>query len=927
MVWRGHVHSIIILLIILTVSTIPRIALSDRVVPSQKSGPAGTGGLGSGVPISSQVPDYWPTAGWRESSPEMQGMSSAKLNEMMQYVRQQTIGIDSVVVVRNGYVVMEEYPRPLLYGPQNPHPLYSVTKSFSSALIGIAVKEGFIDGVQHKVLDFFPNRTFANMDSLKEAITLEHLLTMTSGLPWDEWTYPYGDPRNDATAMMLSSDPVQFVLDRPMVRIPGTTWVYNGGGSHLLSAIVNETTGSDTETFAREHLFNPLGISNLFWGRDPFQHVPWGFMGMSLTPLDMAKFGYLYLNNGTWEGRQIIQTDWVTESIRPHYSAWPGWRYGYQWWISSASNVFVARGYMGQNIIVAPEYNMVVVFTGNYLYGPEGVQLFYNYILPAVGSTVPGDYSTIQEAINQAAVGGVILVRPGTYYEHVAVNKTVSLVGEDASTTIIDGNGTGCVVSIVCDNVTLTGFTVQRGGGIMFPDYDAGISLKNVRGCKISDNNVVDNGCFGIHLLESNQNTVMRNNFTRNAWYAIDLATSSNNTVSSNIAIFNGNIGVGMHCSSQSNIVLANTILNNAYGIDAARSSSNTILGNYLANNSETGIWIQDFAINNTILGNNVTGSRYCVKIEGQGNNNTVSGNLLAGGQSGIQVLNAEYTDICNNTITHNYGSEWDAGIRLDSAGFSRIHSNLILDNWRGILLYSSSPNVSICNNSISGNEYGVRVASGGSNNLNMTGNFVADNNGYGVGLTGFGSSSSYATISQNTITNNSDGIALGQYSDYNTILQNNISGNKCGLYIELSTQNKIYSNNIVDNNLEVNITSASANAWDNGCEGNYWSSYDGTDMDNDGVGDTYLPWEGVDNYPLMNVYWNPCDINHDLEVNRTDIDISANAFSTRLGDTLWNPHADITGPEQLVSDGRVDMHDISLVARHFGEHYNARYV
>ena len=116
-------------------------------------------------------------------------------------------------------------------------------------------------------------------------------------------------------------------------------------------------------------------------------------------------------------------------------------------------------------------------------------------------------------------------------------------------------------------------------------------------------------------------------------------------------------------------------------------------------------------------------------------------------------------------------------------------------------------------------------------------------------------------------------------------------------------------------------------NIWDNGCEGNYWSAYNGTDLDNDGVGDTGLPWEGVDNYPLMNVYWNPCDISHDLEVNRTDIDSSANAFSTRAGDNLWNPHADITGQnirsEPLVLDGRVNMRDMSLIAKNFGEHHS----
>jgi len=114
-----------------------------------------------------------------------------------------------------------------------------------------------------------------------------------------------------------------------------------------------------------------------------------------------------------------------------------------------------------------------------------------------------------------------------------------------------------------------------------------------------------------------------------------------------------------------------------------------------------------------------------------------------------------------------------------------------------------------------------------------------------------------------------------------------------------------------------------SNNTWNNGCEGNYWSNYNGSDLDNDGVGDTDLPWEGVDNYPLMNLYWNPCDINHDLTIDMKDISASARAFDTVPEDPLWNPHADITGPEHLVPDSKVDMRDIGLIARDFGEIYS----
>lgn len=174
-------------------------------------------------------------------------------------------------------------------------------------------------------------------------------------------------------------------------------------------------------------------------------------------------------------------------------------------------------------------------------------------------------------------------------------------------------------------------------------------------------------------------------------------------------------------------------------------------------------------------------------------------------------------------------------------------------------------------------------------------------------GLMMFGSTNN--AIINSKIGNNSYGACL-YHSDANMLCHNCFVGNDVSVVPDFSSPFDNKSSGYVSQNI-----------WDNGLEGNFWSNYNGTDLDNDGVGDTHLPWEGVDNFPLMNVYWNPYDINHDLEVNRTDISISADAFGTRSGDSLWNPHADISGPEQLVSDGKVDMRDISLIARHFGEY------
>jgi parallel beta-helix repeat protein len=574
---------------------------------------------------------------------------------------------------------------------------------------------------------------------------------------------------------------------------------------------------------------------------------------------------------------------------------------------------------------------------------------------------VPDEYSTIQEAVNHAFDGDTVYVKTGTYYEHVVVNKTVSLVGENRDTTIIDGNRTGCVLDIVSDSVNVTSFTVQRSGNTMFPDFDAGISLNNAKSCIISNNNITDNGCFGIHLLNSNQNTISENDLTRNAMYAIDLTTSHNNTVSSNAAIFNTNIAIGMHIASENNNIIGNRVISNPCGIDAANVSNNTISHNYLTDNSEIGIWVQDNSINNGIYGNNVTGSRYCIKIEEQADSNTVSGNILTGGQFGIYILNARYTEIYNNTVAHCYGSDWDAAVRLESAGYTVIHNNEIFDNWRGILLYASSPYVSVYGNNVTSNEYGIRVAMGGSNYVNVSGNYVANNRGYGIDVTGFGGGgeSNYATIARNLIVNNTfeavglgigsnyntivqndmignghAGVTLERYSNYNTIVQNNIIENAYGicfdLYIVNSTQNVILNNNIINNTQQVRIASGSVNNWDGGypAGGNYWSDCSGTDLfcgvyqnrsGSDGIADEpyIIDAENKDRYPLMNP-WTPqaliTDINDDGKVNILDVTIVAKAFGTKQGDLMWNEAAD------LDKNGQINIIDITIVAKDYGK-------
>jgi CubicO group peptidase (beta-lactamase class C family) len=308
-------------------------------------------------------------------------MNSMFFRQMEQYLDSQlwSFTLRSILIVRHGYLVYENYmglPDRVNISSN----VYSCTKSISSALIGIAIDQSYLS-LDDRLVDIFSHLTIQNLDSRKEAITVEHLLTMTSGLPWDEWTYPYGNPNNDWNRMTTSPNWVEFVINRPMTNTPGTRWVYNTGGSHLLSAIVHQTTGRSTLDFADEHLFGPLGITEYYWSQDPQGNVNGG-SSLQLRARDMAKFGFLYLHNGTWDNQQIISSSWVAASSIGHATVSSSTEYGYQWWIHPNVGAFAAHGYMNQHIYVIPDQDMVVVFTARSSeFNP--MRLIEDYILPA----------------------------------------------------------------------------------------------------------------------------------------------------------------------------------------------------------------------------------------------------------------------------------------------------------------------------------------------------------------------------------------------------------------------------------------------------------------------------------------------------------------------------------------------------------------
>ncbi len=334
------------------------------------------------TPTAPAAPDaYWPYQEWRTSTPEEQGIDSARLVQMFDYVQAHHYDLHSLLIVRHGYLVTEAYYPP--FQADTFHDIQSGAKSVISALVGIALDQGYLEGVNQPMLGFFPDRVIAP-DVWKQDVTLEDLLTMTAGLDWDEWRPT--DPQSTLYQLSASPDKIQFVLDRRMSDAPGARWNYNSGLPLLLGSIIQQVSGTGLRNFAQNALFSPLGIHALIQ-----TDAPSAAMNVALTPQDMAKFGYLYLRHGQWAGQSVISPVWVQASTSVHTTTPYGANYGYFWWLPPYGG-YEAEGDGGQRIIVLPDQDMVVVITGGLTYPDMQTvpdQLVQNYILPAAKSAEP----------------------------------------------------------------------------------------------------------------------------------------------------------------------------------------------------------------------------------------------------------------------------------------------------------------------------------------------------------------------------------------------------------------------------------------------------------------------------------------------------------------------------------------------------------
>ncbi len=324
---------------------------------------------------------YFPTEEWKTAQPSSVGMDEKKFLDMEPIIQSQYKNINGFIIVRKGYIAFEKYYNG--YGHLDTHNVASVTKSFISALIGIAIDKGYIDSVDRTVLSFFPEYTLGADDILKRTITIKGLLTMTAPFAWKT-----GDKRRfePLDRLRRQRDWVTYILNLMGKGGLRGRFQYCTAGAHLLSAVITRATGMSAREFANKHLFKPIGIKEIpdhemksftlddvfgknvtGWIKDPQGNTTGGW-GLNISPRDMARFGLLYLNGGIWDDKQIISKEWIDESTAMNAN-----KYGYLWWLIEEENIsgYTAAGSGGNHIFCMPQKDLVVVIASKIIPKPQ----------------------------------------------------------------------------------------------------------------------------------------------------------------------------------------------------------------------------------------------------------------------------------------------------------------------------------------------------------------------------------------------------------------------------------------------------------------------------------------------------------------------------------------------------------------------------
>lgn len=348
--------------------------------------------------------------GWEIGSLENNGIDVKLLSNLVQQIKKEKIqNIHSILIIQDGELVFEEYfsgydfdyfgeqfrGEKIDFGIYDTHDLASVTKIIASTLVGVAIDNGFIDSVNEKISKFFPEYS-GLFEEEKEKITIEHLLSMTSGLKWDdESSIVDTSRRNDLVELFYVEDPIEYILSKPVIFEPGSRFHYSGGDVNLLGEVIYKATGQKIDEFSYEYLFNPLGITDYKWDYIN-SDIVYTSGGSKMRPRDLAKIGYLHLNEGLWQDKQMISEEWIEASIKEYIELPTSWsnhgdRYGYQWFLRSdfvndkEVNSYLRTGWGGQRLSVYPSLDTIIVLTGGNYSTPEPVNEIVNsYILPAL---------------------------------------------------------------------------------------------------------------------------------------------------------------------------------------------------------------------------------------------------------------------------------------------------------------------------------------------------------------------------------------------------------------------------------------------------------------------------------------------------------------------------------------------------------------
>ncbi len=310
--------------------------------------------------------------GWLISTASEQGVDTEKLNDVYE-AAESISNIYSLLVVKNGYLIAEKYFNGK--GIDNATPTASVTKSYISALTGIALREQVLTSLDQKMMEFFPEFDWEELDPRKSQITLRHILQMRSGYPWEEFD-------SYLNSLFSSSNWIPLIKEFPLISDPGTRFGYSNLTAHMMGIILARAANSSLLTFGRTYLFDPLGVEVVSWPIDA-QGYYYGSGDIAFTPRDMAKFGLLYLDGGMYNGNQIIPSDWIIESFNSYSTTTYSsdilsyirqLEYGYLWWsgTSGTHRFHFAWGHGGQLIFILNDLNMVIVTSAEYLGGQFG---------------------------------------------------------------------------------------------------------------------------------------------------------------------------------------------------------------------------------------------------------------------------------------------------------------------------------------------------------------------------------------------------------------------------------------------------------------------------------------------------------------------------------------------------------------------------